>query len=107
MDTIQTTINGTLRVFQDVQKRHAKRMVKIMEQLLRFPDEYLLLDEIVAEEREKRREDYDAIMNSTEVAKSTGTKRMTFDVLAREITDDTVVYFIQRQVQKLKDIQGL
>lgn len=100
-------MNGTLRVFQEVQQRHAKRMVKIMEHLLKFPDDHLLLSELVAEEREKRKEDYEAIMNSVEVAKSSGERRTTYDVLAREITDDTVVYFIQRQVKRLKDIRGL
>lgn len=100
-------MNGTWKVFQEVQQRHAKRMVKIMEHLLKFPEDHLLLEVLIQEEREKRKEDYDAIMNSNEAMKAHGEMQKTIDVLAREITDDTVVYFIQRQFNRLKEVRGL
>lgn len=98
-------MNKTCGVFREVQLRHAKRMVKIMEHLLKFPEEHALLDILAAEEHEKRIEDLNEIMSSVDV-KSNEVKK-TIEVLAREITDGTVVYFLQRQIQKLKDLHAL
>lgn len=99
-------MNKTCEVFREVQLRHAKRMVKIMEHLLKFPDDYMLLEVLVAEEHEKRQEDLEDIM--AEVGQVKGSQlQKTMEVLAREITDPTVVFFLQRQVQRLKEIRGI
>lgn len=95
-------MNNTLRVFHEVQLRHAKRMSKIMEYLLKFPDEHMVLDVLVAEEHQKRMEDYEAIMGACE---ATGCLKSAIENLAREVTDNTLVYLLQKQVLNLKAVR--
>lgn len=94
--------NATLTLLLgEVQQRHNKRVLKIMEQLMAYPQQAKLLEALVQEEFEKRNEDYNKLMSG--VPETFGpTKTRIADILFREITDDTVVHFLQRKLGDLK-----